>query len=612
MIKINSVLKWQSLILITIIVSIFLYLIFDSNIPLLFSIFCCGIPLVYEIVNKILHGDFGADILAALAVVTSVLLGEYLAGNIVLLMLASGQVLEFYALRRASAVLSALAKRMPNIAHIKEGKNIKDIKISDIKIGDHIVIYPHETCPVDGHVIEGFGSMDESFLTGEPYEISKAPGVHVISGSINGDSLLTIVAEKLPEDSRYAKIVKVMEESEQRRPKLRRLSDQLGAIFAPIALVGAIVAWTLSGDPIRFLAVLVIATPCPLLIAIPITIISAISKAAQRGIIVRDPLVLERLPTCRTAIFDKTGTLTYGKAELEEIKLYGEYNEEELLQLVASVERFSKHPLAKAILRAAHERKITVLDVEKVTENPGQGVLGKIGKTNIEITTRQILKKENKSLLKLIPNGYQGMESIVLINSKLEGIVYFRDSLRTEGLSFIRHLTPQHQFKKIMIVSGDRLEEVERLAKELHIRDIKAGQSPEQKVEIVELETKQNPTLFMGDGINDAPALAVATVGLAFGHENIVATEAAGAVILESSLSKVDELLHISTVMRQAAIISGVGGMLLSFIGMYFAGIGLIKPVMGAILQEVIDVISIMVALQLTYQKNIQSDIREI
>jgi heavy metal translocating P-type ATPase len=612
MIKINSVLKWQSLILITIIVSIFLYLIFDSNIPLLFSIFCCGIPLVYEIGSKIIHGDLGADILAALAVITSVILGEYLAGNIVLLMLASGQVLEFYALRRASAVLSALAKRMPNIAHIKEGKNIKDIKISDIKIGDHIVIYPHETCPVDGHVIEGFGSMDESFLTGEPYEISKAPGVHVISGSINGDSLLTIVAEKLPEDSRYARIVKVMEESEQRRPKLRRLSDQLGAVFAPIALVGAIVAWTLSGDPIRFLAVLVIATPCPLLIAIPITIISAISKAAQRGIIVRDPLVLERLPTCRTAIFDKTGTLTYGKAELEEIKLYGKYNEEELLQLVASVERFSKHPLAKAILRAAHERKITLLDVEKVTENPGQGVLGKIGKNNIEITTRQILKKENKSLLKLIPNGYQGMESIVLINSKLEGIVYFRDSLRTEGLSFIRHLTPQHQFKKIMIVSGDRLEEVERLAKELHIRDIKAGQSPEQKVEIVELETKQNPTLFMGDGINDAPALAVATVGLAFGHENIVATEAAGAVILESSLSKVDELLHISTVMRQAAIISGVGGMLLSFIGMYFAGIGLIKPVMGAILQEVIDVISIMVALQLTYQKNTQSDIREI
>ncbi len=612
MIKVNSVLKWQSVILITIIVFIILHFILESNIPLLFSIFCCGIPLVYEIGSKIIHGDLGADILAALAVITSVILGEYLAGNIVLLMLASGQVLEFYALRRASAVLSALAKRMPNIAHIKEGKNIKDIKISDIKIGDHIVIYPHETCPVDGHVIEGFGSMDESFLTGEPYEISKAPGVHVISGSINGDSLLTIVAEKLPEDSRYARIVKVMEESEQRRPKLRRLSDQLGAVFAPIALVGAIVAWTLSGDPIRFLAVLVIATPCPLLIAIPITIISAISKAAQRGIIVRDPLVLERLPTCRTAIFDKTGTLTYGKAELEEIKLYGKYNEEELLQMVASVERFSKHPLAKAILRAAHERKITVLDVEKVTENPGQGVLGKIGKTNIEITTRQILKKENKSLLKLIPNGYQGMESIVLINSKLEGIVYFRDSLRTEGLSFIRHLTPQHQFKKIMIVSGDRLEEVERLAKELHIRDIKAGQSPEQKVEIVELETKQNPTLFMGDGINDAPALAVATVGLAFGHENIVATEAAGAVILESSLSKVDELLHISTVMRQAAIISGVGGMLLSFIGMYFAGIGLIKPVMGAILQEVIDVISIMVALQLTYQKNIQSDIREI
>jgi len=605
-------LKGQIMILCALLLAIFLYFVTDfSTIPLIIGIVICGIPLIFQIGLKILQGDYGADILAALAVITALFVGEYLAANIVLLMLASGQVLEFYAIRRASSVLLALSNRMPSSSHRKVGTKIEDILISDIKVGDLIVIYPYETCPVDGHIVEGHGSMDESYLTGEPYQISKAPGVSVISGAINADSLLVISADKLPQDSRYANIMKVMEESEQKRPRLRRLSDQLGAIFAPIALLIAGTAWFFTDDPIRFLAVLVIATPCPLLIAIPITIISAISKAAQKGIIIKDPLVLERLPTCRTAIFDKTGTLTYGRAELVEITTFSGFKEEEVFRKVASLERFSKHPLASAVIHAAKDANLDLRDVDKIIENPGQGIVGMIGEDKIEVTSRKFILGKNPQAATILPESKPGMESIIIINDKIAGIFQFRDTLRSEGYSFINHLKPIHHFKRIMIVSGDRLSEVKYLADQLNIKKIFASQSPEQKVEIVRRETLKSPTLFMGDGINDAPALAVATVGLAFGHENIVATEAAGAVILENSLSKVDELIHISALMRHAALISAVGGMLLSFIGMYFAAIGMIKPVVGALLQEGIDILAILVALQLTYQSKIVADIKE-
>lgn len=582
-----------------------------SNIPLLITLILCGIPLLFQILVKLVKGDLGADLLAAIAVITAVYLGEYLAGSLVLFMLSSGQMLESYAVKRASSVLLALAKRMPLIAHRRSGKEVVDISIESLQIGDSVVIYPYEICPVDGRVIEGYGSMDESYLTGEPYYVSKAPGVNVLSGSINGESLLVIHAERAPQDSRYAKIMKVMEESEQKRPKIRRLSDQLGAIFAPIALAYALAAWYLSDDPIRFLAVLVIATPCPLLIAIPITIISAISLAAKRGIIIKDPVILEQLPLSKTAIFDKTGTLTYGRAVVEEIVPFAEFTQQKVLQYVASLERFSKHPLAKAILRTAQAAGIAPLNISQVSEKPGEGLIGSVEGTTIHITNRKFIQQHHPSETLKLPPQTLGMESIILINQKVAGIVRFRDMVRREGYSFIRHLGPAHKFEKIIILSGDRLEEVEYLAKQLRIQEIYASQTPEQKVAVVRKETSQAPTLFMGDGINDAPALAAATVGLAFGAQNIVATEAAGAVFLESSLAKVDELIHLSFLMRRIALLSAGGGMLLSIVGMYFAGIGMISPVFGALLQEGIDTIAILFSLQLTWHSNVFGHIRQ-
>ena len=577
--------------------------------PLLLATIIAGVPIVWQILRKLIRGNLGADMLAVIALVVAVFVQEYLAAVLVVIMLLSGQVLEGYAMQKASSVLLALASRMPSVAHLKNGEKLKDIAIVDIKIGDAIVVFPHETCPVDGVVIDGHGSMDESYLTGEPYRISKAPGVSVLSGAINGDSMLVVRAEKLSSDSRYSKIMEVMQDAENKKPELRRLGDQIGAIFAPLALIIAGVSWYLSGDIMRFLSVLIIATPCPLLIAVPVAIISAISISAKRGIIIKDPKVLERLPLCRTAIFDKTGTLTYGEAELVNIITTTNIDKDLLLQQVASVERYSKHPLSGAILRRAKELKIALLEAESVSEKPGEGLVGIVKGVEIKVTSRKKLLQNDSKAEKQLPPASAGLECVVLQNGKYVASFQFRDTPRTDGKPFISHLGPNHQFSKIMLVSGDRASEVEYLAKLLDIKETYSSQTPEQKLEIVRRENKLAPTLFMGDGINDAPALTNATVGIAFGGVNAVTTESAGAVIMENTLQKVDELIHISSSMRKILLQSAVGGMALSLIGMGFASFGLITPVMGAIFQQAIDAVAIGNSLRLTFSNNIKTDI---
>ena len=576
--------------------------------PLLFVITVGGLPLILQIFMKFVKGGWGADILAALAIITAIYLGEYLAANLIILMLASGQMLEAYAIRKASSVLLALANRMPSQAHRKGEGKIEEIPLSDIQIGDHLMVYPHEICPVDGIVLKGHGSMDESYLTGEPYRISKAPGVSVLSGAVNGDALLLIQATRRAEDSRYAKIMKVMGETEQHRPRLRRLADQLGAVFTPFVLMIAGFVWYMTDDSVRFLSVLVIATPCPLLIAIPITIISAISLSAKRGIIIKDPVVLERLPLCRTAIFDKTGTLTYGQAQLVDIIPAQGFEKDFVLQLASSLECYSKHPLGTAIRQAGNKAGLSLLETELVSEIPGFGLSGYVDGKLIYMTNRKTFQADHPEQEMLLPPTQPGLECILLVNQQLAAIFVFQDTLRTEGSSFIRHLSPIHHFKKVMIVSGDRASEVAYLAKELNIKHAFAQQTPEQKVDLVRREVQKSPTLFVGDGINDAPALVAATVGLAFGT-NSIASEAGDAVILESSLAKVDELLHISAFMRRIALQSAVGGMMLSLIGMGFAATGMIPPVIGALLQEGIDVLAILNALRLTWKPDIRADI---
>ncbi|WP_068137546.1 heavy metal translocating P-type ATPase [Roseimaritima ulvae] len=569
-----------------------------ANIPLWLVLGLGGTPLVWELLQKMLRREFGSDLLAGISIVVSALLDEYLAGALVVLMLSGGEALEAYAVSSASSVLRALSKRMPAVAHRRLGSTLEDVPLAEIQIGDTLAVFPHETCPIDGTVIEGHGVMDESYLTGEPYLMSKVPGAAVLSGAINGESALIVQADKLAIDSRYAKIMEVMQTSEQHKPQMRRMADKLGAWYTPLAVSIGVAAWVASGDPVRFLAVMVVATPCPLLIAIPVAIIGSISLAARRAIIVRDPTSLETADTCRTLIFDKTGTLTYGEPKLVEQVLDDEGRSQEVLSYVGSLERYSKHPLAAAIVNAASEAKTAVHGVTAVSEPPGQGLVGTVVDHKIEVTSRKKVLTRQSELAEQLPPQAGGLECVILVDDQYAATYRFRDTPRSDGASFIRHLGPRHQVTRTMLVSGDRESEVQYLAEQVGIHDVYSSQSPEQKLELVNAETAKANTIFVGDGINDAPALMAATVGVAFGQNSDVTTEAADIVVLDSSLQKIDEFLHISRRMRRIALQSAIGGMTLSLIGMLIASAGYLPPVAGAILQEGIDVIAVLNALR--------------
>ncbi|XAM00800.1 heavy metal translocating P-type ATPase [Phycisphaeraceae bacterium D3-23] len=579
------------------------------NWPLFVALGLGGTPLLWDLSLNLVKREFGADLLAGISIVTSVLLDEYLAGTLVVLMLSGGEALEVYAVQNASSVLKALAGRMPSTAHRQHpDQSLEEVPIDTLNIGDTLVVLPHETCPVDGTVLEGHGTMDESYLTGEPYAMSKTPGVSVLSGAINGQTALTIRADRKAIDSRYARIMEVMRASQQQRPKLRRMGDSLGAWYTPFALLIALLAWGISGDAVRFLAVLVVATPCPLLIAIPVSIISSVSLAAKQAIIIRDPVVLEKIDTCTTMIFDKTGTLTYGKPALTDQHIHPGTDADEILALVASLERYSKHPLAQAVVAAGEAHKLPVHQATEMTEPPGQGLTGRVQGRLVEVTSRKHIAQDHAEMLPLIPEVQGGLECVVLIDEKFAAVYRFRDAPRKEGKSFIDHLGPRHKVNKVMLVSGDRASEVQYLADAVGITEVFGGQSPEQKVAIVRAETAKNPTAFVGDGINDAPALLAATVGIAMGTQSDVTTEAAGAVIMDSSLRKIDQLMHIGRRMRRIALQSVLIGMSLSIVGMGFAAAGYLPPVTGAILQEGIDIFAVLNALRTAMPRQALTD----
>ena len=560
-----------------------------TRLPVLVVLLIGGSSLVIHLARKLFVGDFGSDLLAGISIITSVIQGQYLVGAIVVLMLSGGGALEAYSARRASSVLDALAKRVPLVAHRKREGQLDDIPLSEVRVGDQLVIGPHEVAPVDGVVLEGQTRMNEAFLTGEPFELSKGPGSQVISGALNGESAITIQAQKLPVDSRYARIMRVMEENQQRRPHLRRLGDQLGAWYTPLALAIAACAWILTGQSHRFLAVLVVATPCPLLIAIPVAVIGAISVAARSGIIIKNPAILEQVDACRTFIFDKTGTLTYGRPTLVEIEQAAGFSGKQVLSAAASLERYSKHPLAKAILEAAKTQGVEFDIASEIREPPGEGMQGFVEGRLVRLTGR-----------KQIPSGVQlpgmksGLECVLLIDEKFAALFRFQDTPRQESRSFIKHLAPRHNANRVILLSGDRDAETRYLAEQVGIANVKGNASPEEKVAIVREETGRAKTLFMGDGINDAPAMQAATVGVAFGQSSDITAEAAGAVILESSLQRVDQLIHIGRRMRSIALSSAIGGMALSMVGMLFAAIGLLPAIGGAIAQELIDLAAVM------------------
>ncbi|MEJ7595578.1 MAG: heavy metal translocating P-type ATPase [Planctomycetaceae bacterium] len=578
--------------------------------PLVLGLIVGGLPLVWDLLKKAFAGEFGSDLLAGLAMVTALLQGEYLAGVFVVLMLSGGQR---GGLCGSQRIISAgcAAKRLPQTAHRRlADEKIADISLADVAVSDTLVVFPHEICPVDGTVIEGHGSMDESYLTREPYLMPKAPGATVFSGAINENAVLVIHADRLAVDSRYAKIMDVMRAAEQRKPRMRRLADRLGAFYTPLAVAIAVLAWTLSGEAQRFLAVLVVATPCPLLIGIPVAILGGISLSARRGIIIRDPGVLERIDQCRVAIFDKTGTLTYGRPAMTECVTRPGVAQHEVLRLTAALERYSRHPLAESIVKGAQKRGLVIPEASQVNEPPGQGLTGLVDGHQLEVTSRKKVMTSGIAKPEDLPAQSAGLECVVVIDRQFAAVLRFHDKPRKDGKSFVGHL-PQHHFSRVMIVSGDRESEVRYLADAVGIQEVYFSQSPEQKLELVREQTRKAKTMYMGDGINDAPALTAATVGVAFGQSSDVTAEAASAVILESSLQKVDEFFHIGHRMRTIALQSAVGRMVLSLIGILAASLGYLPPVAGAICQELIDILAVVNSLRVAFYPGALSDMQD-
>lgn len=553
-----------------------------------------ALPVLHRIGRELLQGNWATDLIAAVSIVTGLVTGQYLVALIIVVMVTGGEILESYAVRRAASALSALAERMPTVAHRVVAGGHEDVAVAEVRVGDRLLIFPHEVAPADGVVRRGQGRMDESFLTGEPWEVKKAPGVEVISGARNGESLLEIEVLRRPEDSRYAQIMGVMRESEMKRPRIRRLADQLGAWYSPVALLLAAAAGWWVQDWQRFLAVIVVATPCPLLISIPVALIGAVSRAARAGIVIRDPAVLEEIPRVRTFIFDKTGTLTRGRPKLVGVHAVGEFGEAQVLGWLASLERYSKHPLGVAVLDEAKRRGLGMRDAEAVREEPGRGLTATMEGVEFRVTARKGYAGE----LPELPGGH--LECLLWREGVVIGVFHFFDAPRPDTRLFLDHLRPRHGGLRTVLLTGDQEAPARQLAEQVGIEEVVAHQSPEQKLEFVRAAVKQGPTLYVGDGINDGPALAAATVGVAFGAGSAVTGAAASALVLEASLAKIDELLHLGIRLRRIALQSTVGGLGLSVVGMGLAAYGVLPPLYGALLQEAIDVVSVLNALRTT------------
>ena len=582
-----------------------------AQVPYVVVVLVVGLPLVGDVAVQLRARQGGADLLAAVTMATAALMGEWLVGAIIALMLSGGEALEDAATRRATSVLAALARRAPSVAHVLTGadpsEGTRDVPADEVPVGTRLVVLPHELCPADGEVVQGHGTMDESYLTGEPYEINKGPGSAVMSGAVNGESALVVRTTRIAADSRYAQIAGVLAKAEGERPPMRRIADRLGGWYTVFSLGLALAAWLWSGDSERFLSVMVLATPCPLLIGVPVAIIGAISASARNGIIVKSPAMLEEVSRCPTVLFDKTGTLTYGRPELVGVELVGGLPVDEVLALAAALETYSRHPLSAPVVAAAKSRGLDLPPVDRLAEHPGAGLTGMVGGLEVVVTGRA--QAERLDAGAALPGRRDGLECVVLVDGTVGAVLHFRDTPRSDARAFIEHLRPRHGVTRTLIVSGDREAEVQRLADLVGIDEAHGGVSPEGKLALVREETARAQTMFLGDGINDAPAMTAATVGIAFGAASDITTEAADAVVLDSSLERLDELLHIGGRMRRIALQTAVGGISASLIGMSLAAVGLIPPVMGAVLQEVIDVLAVLNSARVAARRSPMTDL---
>jgi len=556
-----------------------------------------GAPTVLKTIQRMLKGNFAADVVAMLAIVTAVIMREYFAGVIIVIMQTGGEALENYSLRRASSTLEKLLARAPRIAHRKEAGQITEIEANQVRVDDILMVRPGDLVPVDGTLLSVQADVDEAALTGEPLTRSKQMGDGLLSGSVNGGNAFEMRAVKIAAESKYAQIVQLVQKAQQEKPPLQRLADRYAVWFTPLTLVMCGVGWLITGTPSTILAVLVVATPCPLILAVPVAVLGGINRAAAASIVVKSGTAIEQIGRVAVMVFDKTGTLTFGTPTINQVVTLDGLARDDLLHIAGSVEQLSAHTLAQALTAAASAMQPLSLPTH-FRERPGFGTEGDLDGQHIVLGSPRYLKDITGNT---VPAGTIRPEltTYIAIDNQLAGLITFEDQIRPGVVALMQRLRTLGIQQTVML-TGDSLEHAQAIGKQAEIDQIQANLLPEDKVRVVREIMQKYPVVAMiGDGINDAPALATATIGIAMGaHGTGISAEAADIVLLVDDVTKVAYAVETGQRMLRIAKQSIYIGLGLSFGLMVIASFGLIQPAIGALLQEAIDVTVILNALR--------------
>jgi len=571
----------------------------SAVVPWLLSLYALGIAAreAVSMIRRLLRREFGLDVLAVTAIIATVLVGEFWASIVIVLMLTGGEALEDFAAGRAQRELTALLSRVPQIAHMFSATDeLVDVPVTEVAVGDRLVIRPSEIVPVDAVLVSAATAVDESSLTGESMPVEKVAGDLLLSGSVNGPEAVTVRANAPAADSQYQRIVQLVSEAAQSKPPLVRLADRYAAPFTLVSVGLAAAAWWISGDPVRFAEVLVVATPCPLLIAAPVAFMAGMSSASTYGVVVKNAGTLEVLARAKTVVFDKTGTLTSGTPEVVEIRTEGDRTDAELLALVAAAEQYSSHVLAASLVDEARKRGLELPDVSDAREVATHGVQARIGSTLVTVGKPAFVAAQAPELARLeLSSGEAAV--YVAVDDQYAGAIVLRDAVRGEALRTLHELR-QLGIQNTLMVTGDVAQTAQKVADGLQLSEVHAECLPEDKVRVVHAITPR-PVVMVGDGVNDAPVLGAADVGIALGAKgSTAASESADVVILVDDLSRVVSAVEVSQRTVHIALQSIWIGIVISVGLMLVAMTGVLPAVVGAGLQEVVDLVTILNALR--------------